>query len=206
MLTKNEALMLFFTVLITFSSQAVSIADDRSDWVIDQAGILGADFFQVEEAIARLRATGADAYALVINEAYPYCYFLKVFEETPAWGNPKNRGQRKRNLIVFIVSVSSKGPETTIVYGLDWQNALQKEWKRIELEIINSKVRRGHPAIGLISGIDETSNIIKSYLYEKEISEEARAIPDSPDISLIKGAILFFSILGALTLIVRSKL
>ena len=123
--------------------------------VIDDAGIFGADFGGVEQAVVELGQKGADVRVRTINTYAPYSnldqYEVDLELNSPSWLGQDS--DRKNNLVVIIVSLTER--VSGIYYGELWTDELDDEWNRIQTNVMYPYFTQGDYAEGVIAGLGE---------------------------------------------------
>lgn len=128
--------------------------------VLDEAGVFGSKFEQVQTEAQKLVNTGADVRIRTIktfgSAGNLDNYEKQVERECASWR--AQDGGRKNNLVVIMAATNDR--KTGMYYGGEWKATLDPQWTRIQTGLMNPRFRDGDFAGGFISGIHEVTRLL----------------------------------------------
>ncbi len=129
--------------------------------VIDAAELFENRIQEVEAAVDKLEATGADVRVRTIttygSAGSLDTYELQLEKISPSWTD--QNGNIKSNLIVFLVSLQER--ETGLYFGSEWKSLLDSRWESIVEDIVNPRFSDGDYTGGAVKGLEEIQRLIR---------------------------------------------
>ncbi|MFA5986534.1 MAG: TPM domain-containing protein [Parcubacteria group bacterium] len=174
---KTTKLFVLVWVLITVGFSGVFAADQQNALIVDNANLFGGKAQDVQRAAQALQSKGADVHIWTIRSFAGEASSLMEYEEKleksfPAWQSAN--GKRKSNLIVLMMSLTER--KTGLYYGSEFGRPLEKNWIRIQTDLMNPKFGRGEFAEGFIAGLDEVTRLVDEHIHPSQVSPSKTVI------------------------------
>src|SRR3989344_4284112 len=158
-------------------------ADEICDTVIyDSAGVLGARTNEVAQAAERLSNLGAEVRVRTLfsfGSEKTFADIQKKLEARCSSWRRSDSNDRRINLVTVVLipnPFADKQFGSAVFYGKDWKSALDRNWDPVRREIMHPHFESHDWAGGIVSGLDEISQRIRTHLNFPASNKEAPSV------------------------------